>query len=96
MTINTLRFQIVLLTIIQLKDSIMEAVVYGFMAVSLVFFQARVLVLAIMKIHYVKDYKVVFLDQKGIGQIYPYVVLIYLFMPEKSGSINLLSLFLFC
>jgi len=71
MTINTLRFQIVLLTIIQLKDSIMEAVVYGFMAVSLVFFQARVLVLAIMKIHYVKDYKVVFLDQKGIGQIYP-------------------------
>ena len=69
MTINRLRFQIVLLTIIHLKDRNMEAVVYGFMAVSLVFFQVRVLVLAIRKIHYAKDYEVVFLDQKGIEQI---------------------------
>ena len=67
MTINTLRFQIVLLLIIQLKDRIMEAVVYGLMAVSLVFFQVRALVLAIRKIHYEKDYEVVFLDHKGIG-----------------------------
>ena len=71
MTINTLRFQIVLLIIIQLKDRIMEVMVYGFMAVSLVFFQVRVLVLAIRKIHCAKDYELVFLDQKGIGQIYP-------------------------
>lgn len=49
----------------------MEVVVYGFMAVSLVFFQVRVLVLAIRKIHCAKDYELVFLDQKGIGQIYP-------------------------
>jgi hypothetical protein len=67
MTINRLRFEIVLLTIIQLKDRVMEAVVYGLMAVSLVFFQVRVLVLAIRKIHYAKDYELVFLDHKGIG-----------------------------
>ena len=67
MTINRLRFEIVLLTIIQLKDRVMEAVVYGLMAVSLVFFQVRVLVFAIRKIHYAKDYELVFLDHKGIG-----------------------------